>query len=145
MERYLGEISWRDILERYLGESMLAETYTHTHTHTNSLATASGYVQLAEPGCLCTGARLGTHRRTGLSSQQVVWVPEVPPGPLLLHEKRPSICTPANARSPITSGWTGGTGGRQMENQMEPDGTRGPRVELSQGHNHYTTHTTSRR
>ncbi len=53
------------------------------------------------------------------SSQQVVWAPEVPPGPLLFHEKRPWICTPANARYPITAKWTGGTGRRQMENQME--------------------------
>ncbi len=29
-------------------------TRTHAHTHTNSLATTSGYVHLAEPGCLCT-------------------------------------------------------------------------------------------
>ena len=32
---------------------------------------------------------------------------EVPPGPLLFHE---------NARYPIIAGWTGGVGGRQMEN-----------------------------
>ncbi len=34
-------------------------------------------------------ARLGTRRRTGLSSQHVVWAPKVPPVPLLFHEKRP--------------------------------------------------------
>ncbi len=57
-------------------------------------------MHLTESGRLCTkqgtvssaskalGAGLGTHRRTGLSSQQVVWAPEVPPGPLLFHEKR---------------------------------------------------------
>ncbi len=36
---------------------------------------------------------------------------QVPPGPLLFHEKRPWICTPANAWSPITAGWlVGGRG-----------------------------------
>ena len=58
----------------------------------------SGHTHLAEPGCLCTkqalGAcaskllenGLGTRRRTrgpATFSQQVVWAPEVPPGPLL--------------------------------------------------------------
>ena len=33
------------------------------------------------------GAGVGTRRRTGLSSQQVVWAPEVPPGPLLFMRK----------------------------------------------------------
>ncbi len=70
-----------------------------------------------------------------------------PPGPLLLHEERPWICTPANARSPITAGWTGGAGGRQRK---KPDGklpelvlnSGGPEA-LSQEHNNYTTHTTT--
>ncbi len=35
------------------------------------------------------GLGLRTRRRTGLSSQQVVWAPKLPPGPLLFHEKRP--------------------------------------------------------
>ncbi len=33
------------------------------------------------------GARLGTRRKIGLSSQQVAWPPKDPPGPLLFHEK----------------------------------------------------------
>ncbi len=41
---------------------------------------------------------------------------QVPPGPLLFHEIRPGICTPANARYSITAVWTSGAGGRQMEN-----------------------------
>ncbi len=66
------------------------------------------------------GAGLGTRRRTGLSSQQVVQPPEVPPGPLLFHEKRLWICTPANAKYTITAGWTGGAGRRQRKkNQMK--------------------------
>ena len=65
-----------------------------------------GYI---EPSCLCTkqalGASasklldpgLGTHRRTITFSQQVVWTPEVPPGPLLLryihtHKKTRESC-----------------------------------------------------
>ena len=62
---------------------------------------------------------LGTHRRTGLSLQPVMWAPKVPPGPLLFHEGRPWNCTPTNARYPITVGWTGEAGGRQMKSQME--------------------------
>ncbi len=69
------------------------------------------------------GAGLGTRRRTDLSSQQVVWAPEVPPRPLLFHEERPWICTPANARYPITAGWTGGR--QRKKNQMEKSLSRG--------------------
>ena len=46
--------------ENYIGAST-THTHTHTHTHSrthtqnvNSLATASGYAHLEEPGCLCT-------------------------------------------------------------------------------------------
>ena len=49
---------------------------------------------------------------------------------------------PGRARMPVQ--WTGGAGGRQMENQMEKllklGLNSGPWV-LSPGHNHYTTHT----
>ncbi len=74
----------------------------------NYFATASGYVHLAEQGCLhalsthsepCKlsfRSQAGIRKRTGLSSQQVVWTPKVPPGPPLLFHER--ICTPANAR-----------------------------------------------
>ena len=73
-------------------------TYIHIYIHTNSLATASG---LYAPGRACTlsrhcepckqsswsrGRNLQENRP---SSQQVVWAPSVPPGLLLLHEKRP--------------------------------------------------------
>ncbi len=89
------------------------------------------------------------NRRTSLSSQQVVWAPKVPPGPLLLHGKMPWICTPANARYPITAGWTGGAGRRQMENEMEncPElglnsGTSGPEPRTQPLHHTHThTHT----
>ncbi len=88
------------------------------------------------------GAGLRTHRRTDLSSQQVVWAPEVQPRPLLLHEKRPWICTPANARYPITAGWTGGAGGRQMEIRWKNCLLNSWPRALSPGHNHYTTQLT---
>ncbi len=79
----------------------------------NSLATASGYVHLAEPGCLhalsihsepCKlsfKSQAGTRSRTGLSSQQVVWTPGVPLGPLLFHERilHPSKCQVTNHSS----------------------------------------------
>ncbi len=125
-------------------------------------------MHLAEPGCLCTkagtvsraskapGARLVTRDRNSqenrLSSQQVVWAPEVPPGPLLFHEKRPLICAPANARYPITAGWTGGGGGRQIEKSDGKllewglnSGTSGPEPRtqpLHHTHTHTLTHNT---
>ncbi len=87
-----------------------------------------GHAHLAEPGCLCTmsraskapGAGLGTRMRTGLSSQQVVWAPEVPPGPLLFMRKGLEFAPQQMPGIPITAGWmVGGAGRRQMENQMK--------------------------
>ena len=42
---------------------------------------------------------------SGVGNQSPTWT-------VTVHEKRPRLCIPANARSPITAGWTGG---RQME------------------------------
>ncbi len=64
---------------------------------------------------------LGNRRKTGLSSQQVVWAPEVPPGPLLFHEKRP---------------WWGWY---EADGKSPELGLNSGISALSQGHNHYTT------
>ncbi len=66
----------------------------------------------------------GTHRRTRLSSQQVVWAPEVLPELLLFHEKNPLNlhATQSQLGGLVggAGGWTGGAGGRQgKKNQME--------------------------
>ncbi len=106
-------------------------------------------MHLAEPGCLCTKQALwttqaklldglGTRRRTGLSSQQVVWALKVPPGPLLFHKKRPWICTPENCQVPNhTAGWTGGRQRKKNKTENCQSGTW--TQDLSQGHNHHTT------
>ncbi len=60
------------------------------------------------------GIGLGTHRRTGLSSQQVVWAPEVPPGPMQFQEKTALTLHPSKWQVPFTAGWTGGVGRRKL-------------------------------
>ncbi len=45
-------------------------------------------------------ARIRTRRRTGLSSQQVVWAPEVPPGLLLFHTHNTHTHTHTFSRPP---------------------------------------------
>ncbi len=97
------------------------------------------------------GIGLGTLRRTGLSSQQVVWAPEVPPGPLLFQEKKALTLHPSKWQVPFTTGWTGGAGRRKMELKGKLTGklpewgfelkTSGS--ELRTPHNHYDTHTHS--
>ncbi len=81
------------------GFLLLYNTHTQTHTElvtfqVHTLWCVPYSVNLHPKG---KGEGWGIHRRTGLSSHRVVWAPEVPPGPLLFHEKRPWICTPANA------------------------------------------------
>ncbi len=124
-------------------------TYIHTHTHTQMQNSANYLTTLAAP-CAPGRARMPVHYicRHYEPCMQSSWSrarnsqenrpfftasgvgTEVLPGPLLFYEKRLWNCIPANARYPITAGWTGG---RQMENQMEkfPElglkiGTSGP-------------------
>ncbi len=90
-------------------------THTHTHTHTQMqilLLLLGGHARLAEPGCLCTkqgtvsraskapGAGLGTRRRTGLSSQQVVWAPEVPLGTIAVPWEKALNLHPSKCQVP---------------------------------------------
>ncbi len=86
------------------------------------------------------GARLGTRRRTDLSSQQVVWAPEVPPGPLLFHEKGLEF---APQQIPGPQSQLGGLVGSRWKTRwkicLELGLNSGPQA-LSPGHNHYTTH-----
>ena len=77
----------------------------------------SGHAHLAEPGCLCTKQALGACASKLLEpgyklaggpstfSQQMVWAPKVPPGPLLLSEKGPMICTPVYTRYTRVNWW----------------------------------------
>ena len=85
-----------------------------------------------------SGAGLGTHRRTGLSSQQVVLAPEGSPGPLLFYEKRSWIRTPAIPQNHSSVNWLGWWEADGKLNGKLPDTgawTLGPQT----GHNHYNT------
>ncbi len=57
---------------------------THTHTYTNTKMQMVMHTWHSQDtvsrASKAPGAGLGTRKRTGLSSQQVVWAPEVPPG-----------------------------------------------------------------
>ena len=88
-----------DDISHTMDESYNTHTHTHTHMHTHTKYLQISFLLLlaghehhtmtvqAKLKVSGRGAWLGT--RIGLSSQQVVRAPEVPPGPLLFHEKRP--------------------------------------------------------
>ncbi len=88
-----------DDISHTMDESYNTHTHTHTHMHTHTKYLQISFLLLlaghehhtmtvqAKLQVSGRGAWLGT--RIGLSSQQVVRAPEVPPGPLLFHEKRP--------------------------------------------------------
>ncbi len=80
------------------------------------------------------GAGLGTRRRTGLSSQQVVWAPEVPPGPLLFHEKKDLNLHPSKCQVPSNS-WVD-----WWEADEKSDGKKLPELGLNEGGTHVHTH-----
>ena len=82
-------------------------TYTHTHTTANSLAAArrSHLSRNCEPASKAPGTGLG-HPKSHLDH-------------CCSMRKGLEFAPLANARYPITAGWTGEAGRRQMENQME--------------------------
>ena len=86
-----GELAWSNTVSMKLCSASL------TYAHMQPLV----IWHLAEPGCLCTNQSL--ENRPFLTAT---------PGPLLLHEKRLWICTPANARVPTQSQLGGLVGGR---------------------------------
>ncbi len=115
----------------YMYSSCVHHTHTHTHTHVKKMTFSCNLIEV-----MCTwqsqdACALSRHcEPCKQSSWSWAWNSQEnrhfltasgvgtqsPTGLLLFQEKRPWIFIPANVRYPITAGWTGGAGGRQMEN-----------------------------
>ena len=115
-----------------------------------------GHTHLAEPGCLCTKQALGACAskllENGLGtlaggpatfSQQVVWAPEVPPGPLLLSEEpwfSPQLTPGTHSQLGGLVGVVGDRGRRMVNVYLRVVGLE-PMTHGSWAHdpNHFTT------
>ena len=86
------------------------------------------------------GARLGTRWRpfltaSGVGTRSPTWTIAV----LWRKKKKPWTCTPSNTRYPITAEWAGEAG--EADGKLPERNLNSGRQALSQGHNHYSTHT----
>ncbi len=112
-----------------------------------------------EPCKQSSWSRARNSRRTCLSSQLVVWVPEVPPGPLLFHEKgsnlHPSKCQVPNHGWVDWWGWWEADGKTRWKNCQSGawnSRTSGPEprtqslhLTATTTHTHTHTHTQTQR